>query len=58
MFFVTATGTSTFLQAAAYYTHVYFVSTCVRTLAYSFTVGVNFMALSNGTDTCGEVIRG
>ena len=56
MFFAQATGAV--LQAAAYYTPVYFISTYARTLGYSSTAGANFIALSNGTSACGKVLLG
>ena len=56
MFFAQATGA--ILQAAAYYTPVYFISTYARNLGYSATAGANFIALSNGTSSCGKVLLG
>ncbi|MCJ1227211.1 hypothetical protein MMC12_003866 [Toensbergia leucococca] len=56
MFFAQAAGA--ILQAAAYYTPVYFISTYARTLGYSPTAGANFIALSNGTSACGKVLLG
>lgn len=56
MFFAQATGAV--LQAAAYYTPVYFISTYARTLGYSSAAGANFIALGNGTSACGKVLLG
>lgn len=56
MFFAQAFGAV--LQAAAYYTPVYFISTYAGTLGYSSTAGANFIALSNGTSACGKVLLG
>ena len=53
-----AQATGAVLQAAAYYTPVYFISTHARTLGYSSTAGANFIALSNGTSACGKVVLG
>lgn len=46
------------LQAAAYYTPVYFISTYARTLGYSATAGANYIAISNGASACGKVLLG
>jgi MFS family permease len=46
------------LQAAAYYTPIYFFSAYSRTLGYSAAVGANFIATSNATSACGKVALG
>ncbi|KAJ9655524.1 hypothetical protein H2198_005615 [Neophaeococcomyces mojaviensis] len=46
------------LQAAAYYTPVYFISTYARTLGYSATAGASYIALSNGTSALGKILLG
>jgi len=46
------------LQAAAYYTPVYFFASYARTLGYSSASGANFIALSNASNAIGKVIIG
>lgn len=46
------------LQAAAYYTPVYFFSSYARTLGYSDTAGANFIALSNAMNFGGKITVG
>lgn len=46
------------LQAAAYYTPVYFFSSYAKTLGYSDAAGANFIALSNAMDFSGKIIVG
>jgi MFS family permease len=46
------------LQAAAYYTPIYFFSSYARTLGYSDIAGANFIALSNASSACGKVFLG
>ncbi|MCJ1380158.1 hypothetical protein MMC17_003261 [Xylographa soralifera] len=43
------------LQAAAYYTPVYFFSSYAQTLGYSDTAGANFIALSNACNFAGKI---
>jgi MFS family permease len=51
-----ASGTA--IQAAAYMTPVYFMSSYARTLEYSNTAGANIIALSNGCNSGGKIIIG
>ena len=50
-----AQATGAILQAAAYYTPIYFFSSYARTLGYSAAAGANFIALSNASSACGKV---
>jgi len=43
------------LQAAAYYTPLFFFSSYARTLGYSSSTGANFIALSNGMNALGKI---
>ncbi|KAI9731624.1 MAG: hypothetical protein M1818_007754 [Claussenomyces sp. TS43310] len=53
-----AHATGAFLQAAAYYTPVYFFSSYATTLGYSATAGANFIALSNACNFGGKISLG
>jgi MFS family permease len=53
-----AQATGAILQAAAYYTPIYFFSSYARTLGYSDIAGANFIALSNASSACGKVFLG
>ena len=53
-----AQATGAMLQAAAYYTPIYFFSSFARTLGYSATSGANFIALSNASSALGKVLLG
>jgi MFS family permease len=53
-----AQATGAILQAAAYYTPIYFFSSYARTLGYSATSGANFIALSNASSALGKVLLG
>ncbi|KAF2806997.1 putative MFS monocarboxylate transporter [Mytilinidion resinicola] len=46
------------LQAAAYYTPVYFFSSYARTLGYSAASGASFIAISNASSAMGKVVLG
>ncbi|KFY94294.1 hypothetical protein V498_03929 [Pseudogymnoascus sp. VKM F-4517 (FW-2822)] len=46
------------MQAAAYYTPVYFFSSYAKTLGYSQTAGANFIALSNACNFGGKIVLG
>lgn len=46
------------LQAAAYYTPVYFFSTYARTLGYSSATGASFISMSNACNFSGKIIVG
>lgn len=46
------------LQAAAYYTPVYFFSSYAKTLGYSDAAGANFIALSNAMNFSGKIVIG
>ncbi|KIW67014.1 hypothetical protein PV04_06292 [Phialophora macrospora] len=46
------------LQAAAYYTPVFFFSSYARTLGYSASTGANFIALSNAMNAVGKIVIG
>ncbi|WWC64055.1 uncharacterized protein I303_106662 [Kwoniella dejecticola CBS 10117] len=48
----------TFLQAAAYYTPVFFFSAYARSIGFSTTAGANFIALSNATNAIGKIVIG
>lgn len=56
MFMAQAAGAT--LQAAAYYTPVYFISTYARTLGYTSATGASFIALSNATSAVGKILLG
>jgi MFS family permease len=56
MFVVKATAAT--VQAAAYYTPIYFFSSYARSLGFSAIAGANFIALSNGLSAAGKVILG
>jgi MFS family permease len=56
VFFAEALGAA--LQAAAYYTPVYFFSAYARTLGYSSATGANFIAISNASSAVGKVALG
>ncbi|OCK82669.1 putative MFS monocarboxylate transporter [Lepidopterella palustris CBS 459.81] len=56
LFFAEALGAT--MQAAAYYTPVYFFSAYARTLGYSATSGANFIAASNAASAGGKVVLG
>jgi MFS family permease len=53
-----AQATGAILQAAAYYTPIYFFSSYARTLGYSDIAGANFIALSNASSACGKIFLG
>lgn len=46
------------LQAAAYYTPVYFFSSYARSLGYSAAAGASFIAASNASSAAGKVLLG
>ncbi|OCK96891.1 MFS general substrate transporter [Cenococcum geophilum 1.58] len=46
------------LQAAAYYTPVYFFSSYARSLGYSAAAGASFIAASNASSAVGKVLLG
>ncbi|KAF2663543.1 MFS general substrate transporter [Microthyrium microscopicum] len=46
------------LQAAAYYTPIYFFSAYSRVLGYSAASGANFIAMSNAASAVGKVVIG
>ncbi|KAJ9606707.1 hypothetical protein H2200_008715 [Cladophialophora chaetospira] len=46
------------LQAAAYYTPLFFFSSYARTLGYSASTGANFIALSNAMNAVGKIAIG
>lgn len=46
------------LQAAAYYTPIYFFSSYARALGFSAVAGANFIAMSNGLSAAGKVVLG
>jgi MFS family permease len=51
-------GLGTCLQAAAYMTPVYFMSSFARTRGYSRTAGANIIALSDGFNSGGKILIG
>ncbi|KAI1414579.1 MFS general substrate transporter [Hypoxylon sp. FL1857] len=53
-----AQGLGAILQAAAYYTPVFFFASYAGTLGYSATAGANFIALSNACNAIGKIIIG
>ena len=53
-----AQATGAILQAAAYYTPIYFFSSYARSLGYNDVAGANFIALSNASSACGKVFLG
>jgi MFS family permease len=55
-FVAQATGTA--LQAAAYMTPVYFMSSYATTLGYTNTAGANIIALSNAFNCAGKIVVG
>ncbi|TVY12543.1 Monocarboxylate transporter 13, partial [Lachnellula arida] len=55
-FIAQASGTA--LQAAAYMTPVYFMSSYATTLGYTNTAGANIIALSNASNCGGKIIVG
>ncbi|MBE7180332.1 MAG: MFS transporter [Terriglobus roseus] len=55
-FFAHAVGAT--LQAAVYYTPVYFFSSYARTLGYSSATGANFIAASNASSATGKIAMG
>jgi MFS family permease len=46
------------LQAAAYYTPVFFFSAYARTLGYSPAAGANFIAINNACNAIGKIVIG
>lgn len=56
MFMVKAAAAT--LQAAAYYTPIYFFSSYARALGFSAIAGANFIAMSNGLSAAGKVVLG
>jgi len=56
MFVVKAAAAT--LQAAAYYTPIYFFSSYARALGFSAIAGANFIAMSNGLSAAGKVVLG
>jgi MFS family permease len=46
------------LQAAAYYTPIYFFSSYATALGFSAVAGANFIAMSNGLSAAGKVVLG
>ncbi|ORY22845.1 major facilitator superfamily domain-containing protein [Naematelia encephala] len=55
-FVVQLLGTT--VQAAAYYTPVFFFSTYARTLGFSTTAGANFIAVNNACNAIGKILVG
>ncbi|KAL9106120.1 MAG: hypothetical protein Q9227_008820 [Pyrenula ochraceoflavens] len=53
-----AQGLGGILQAAAYYTPVFFFASYARTLGYSASAASNFIALSNAANAIGKVVIG
>lgn len=53
-----AQGLGAILQAAAYYTPVFFFASYAGTLGYSATAGANFIALSNACNAIGKIVIG
>lgn len=49
---------SAMLQAAAYYTPVFFFSAYARTLGYSAREGANFIAVNNACNAIGKILLG
>lgn len=47
-----------FLQSAAYYTPVFFLSAYARTLGYSSTTGATFIAITNACNAIGKIVIG